>query len=93
MKVLVVEDNEILSINLVKFLSFKDIASDVSFDGKDGHTFAVESLENVIGTLASVLEACQNQNGALIITLGAGDVKHLGKRIFNSLKNYSWQSI
>ena len=36
MKVLVVEDNEILSRNLVKFLSLKDIASDVSFDGKDG---------------------------------------------------------
>jgi UDP-N-acetylmuramate--alanine ligase len=71
----------------------EEAIKDSSFDGKDGHTFAVESLENVIGTLASVLEACQNQNGALIITLGAGDVKHLGKRIFNSLKNYSWQSI
>jgi DNA-binding response OmpR family regulator len=35
MKVLVVEDNEILSRNLTKFLSLKDITSDASFDGKD----------------------------------------------------------
>jgi DNA-binding response OmpR family regulator len=32
MKVLVVEDNEILSRNLVRFLSLKDIDSDTSFD-------------------------------------------------------------
>jgi len=32
MKVLVVEDNEILSRNLVRFLSLKDIGADVSFD-------------------------------------------------------------
>jgi len=36
MKVLVIEDNEILSRNLIRFLSLKDIASDISFDGKDG---------------------------------------------------------
>lgn len=36
MKVLIVEDNEILSRNLVRFLSLKNISSEVSFDGKDG---------------------------------------------------------
>ena len=35
MKVLVIEDNEILSRNLIRFLSLKDIASDISFDWKD----------------------------------------------------------
>ncbi len=35
MKVLIIEDNEILSRNLVRFLSLKDIQSDVSFDWKD----------------------------------------------------------
>ena len=35
MKALIVEDNEILSRNLVRFLSLKDIQSDVSFDWKD----------------------------------------------------------
>lgn len=35
MKVLIIEDNEILSRNLVRFLSLKDIKSDVSFDWKD----------------------------------------------------------
>lgn len=35
MKVLVVEDNEILSRNLVRFLALKDIAAEASFDGKD----------------------------------------------------------
>lgn len=35
MKVLVVEDNEILSRNLVRFLSIKGITAEVSFDGKD----------------------------------------------------------
>ena len=35
MKVLVVEDNEILSRNLVRFLWIKDIQADVSFDWKD----------------------------------------------------------
>ncbi len=35
MKVLVVEDNEILSRNLVRFLSLKDIQADSSFDWKD----------------------------------------------------------
>lgn len=32
MKVLIIEDNEILSRNLVRYLSLKDIQSDVSFD-------------------------------------------------------------
>jgi hypothetical protein len=32
MKVLIIEDNEILSRNLVRFLSLNDIQSDVSFD-------------------------------------------------------------
>ena len=36
MKVLIIEDNEILSRNLVRFLSLKNIASEVSFDGKEG---------------------------------------------------------
>lgn len=35
MKVLVVEDNEILSRNLVRFLSLKNIAADLSMDGKE----------------------------------------------------------
>jgi len=35
MKVLVVEDNEILSRNLVTYLSLKNIQSDTSFDWKD----------------------------------------------------------
>ena len=35
MKVLIIEDNEILSRNLVRFLSLKDIHSDVSFDWKN----------------------------------------------------------
>jgi DNA-binding response OmpR family regulator len=35
MKILIIEDNEILSRNLVRFLSLKDIQADVSFDGKD----------------------------------------------------------
>ena len=35
MKVLVVEDNQSLSRNLVRFLALKDIKADVSFDGKD----------------------------------------------------------
>ncbi len=36
MKVLIIEDNEILSRNLVRYLAIKDIQSDVSFDWKDG---------------------------------------------------------
>jgi DNA-binding response OmpR family regulator len=36
MKVLIIEDNEILSRNLVRFLAMKNIASEVSFDGKEG---------------------------------------------------------
>ncbi len=35
MKVLIIEDNEILSRNLVRFLSLKGIQADVSFDWKD----------------------------------------------------------
>lgn len=35
MKILIIEDNEILSRNLVRFLSLKDIKSEVSFDWKD----------------------------------------------------------
>ncbi len=35
MKVLIIEDNEILSRNLVRFLALKNIQADVSFDGKD----------------------------------------------------------
>jgi len=35
MKVLVVEDNELLSRNLVRFLEIKKIESDTSFDGKE----------------------------------------------------------
>jgi DNA-binding response OmpR family regulator len=35
MKVLIIEDNEILSRNLVRFLSLKDIQSDVAFNWKD----------------------------------------------------------
>lgn len=35
MKVLVIEDNEILSRNLVRFLALKDIKADTSFDWKD----------------------------------------------------------
>lgn len=35
MKVLIIEDNEILSRNLVRFLALKNIQSEVSFDWKD----------------------------------------------------------
>ena len=35
MKVLVIEDNELLSRNLVRFLEIKKIESDTSFDGKE----------------------------------------------------------
>ncbi len=35
MKVLVVEDNEVLSRNLIKFLGLKDISAEASMDGKD----------------------------------------------------------
>jgi len=35
MKVLIIEDNEILSRNLVRFLALKNIHTDVSFDWKD----------------------------------------------------------
>jgi hypothetical protein len=35
MKVLIIEDNEILSRNLVRFLALKEIKSQVSFDGVD----------------------------------------------------------
>jgi len=35
MKALVVEDNDILSRNLVRYLSLKDIQADISNDGKD----------------------------------------------------------
>ena len=35
MKVLLVEDNEILSRNIVRYLSLKDITTQVSFDGVD----------------------------------------------------------
>lgn len=35
MKVLIIEDNEILSRNLVRFLSLKDIQADISFDWLD----------------------------------------------------------
>lgn len=35
MKVLIIEDNEILSRNLVRYLSLKDIKTEVSFDWKD----------------------------------------------------------
>lgn len=36
MKVLVIEDNEILSRNLVRYLSSRDIHTQASLDGKDG---------------------------------------------------------
>ncbi len=36
MKVLVIEDNELLSRNLVRYLELKNIESDTSFDWKDG---------------------------------------------------------
>lgn len=64
-----------------------------SFKGKTGHTLAVDSLKDVTSTLRVVLDTCKNPHGALIITLGAGDVKYLGKQIFDSLKSYSWQGI
>ncbi len=35
MRVLVIEDNEILSRNLVRYLSLRDIFTDCSYDGKD----------------------------------------------------------
>jgi len=35
MKVLVVEDNQILSRNLVKYLISRDIFTEASFDGED----------------------------------------------------------
>jgi len=36
MKVLVIEDNEALNRNVVRFLALKDIHAEASFDGKDG---------------------------------------------------------
>lgn len=36
MRVLIIEDNEILGRNLVRFLSLKNITADLSCDGKDG---------------------------------------------------------
>jgi DNA-binding response OmpR family regulator len=36
MKVLVIEDNQILSRNLVKYLISRDIFAEASFDGEDG---------------------------------------------------------
>ena len=36
MRILVIEDNEALNRNMVRYLSLKDIHSEASFDGKDG---------------------------------------------------------
>jgi DNA-binding response OmpR family regulator len=35
-RILVIEDNEALNRNMVRYLSLKDIHSEASFDGKDG---------------------------------------------------------
>jgi len=49
MKVLIIEDNEILSRNLVRYLSLKDIQSEVSFDWKDGlHKASVNFYDAIV---------------------------------------------
>lgn len=48
MKVLVIEDNEILSRNIVRFLSSRDIFVNVSFDWKDGLYKALTNNYDVI---------------------------------------------
>ncbi|MFK7780227.1 MAG: response regulator transcription factor [Candidatus Gracilibacteria bacterium] len=65
MKVLIIEDNEILSRNLVRFLALKDIQSDVSFDGKDGLYKASVNFYDVVILdinlpIMDGLEICKN---------------------------------
>lgn len=48
MKVLIIEDNEILSRNLVRFLSLKGIQADTSFDWKDWLYKASTSFYDVV---------------------------------------------
>lgn len=36
MKILIIEDTQDLATSLVRFLSAKDISSELSFDGEDG---------------------------------------------------------
>ncbi|MDP2090766.1 MAG: response regulator transcription factor [Candidatus Gracilibacteria bacterium] len=65
MKVLIIEDNEILSRNLVRYLAIKDIQSDVSFDGKDGlHKASTNFYDAIILDinlpLMDGMEICKN---------------------------------
>ena len=65
MKILIIEDNEILSRNLVRFLSLKDIQSDVSFDWTDGLYKAKINYYDVVILdinlpLMDWLEVCKN---------------------------------
>jgi DNA-binding response OmpR family regulator len=65
MKVLIIEDNEILSRNLVRFLSLKDIQSDLSFDWKDWLYKASVNFYDVIILdinlpIMDWLEVCKN---------------------------------
>lgn len=65
MKVLIIEDNEILSRNLVRFLSLNDIQSDVSFDWSDWLYKASINFYDVIILdinlpIMNWLEVCKN---------------------------------
>lgn len=65
MKVLIIEDNEILSRNLVRFLSLNDIQSDVSFDWSDWLYKASINFYDVIILdinlpIMTWLEVCKN---------------------------------
>ncbi|QFR39130.1 response regulator transcription factor [Candidatus Gracilibacteria bacterium 28_42_T64] len=48
MRVLVVEDNEILSRNLVKYLIARDIFTEVSLDGEEGYRKAISNYYDVL---------------------------------------------
>lgn len=48
MKVLIIEDNEILAKNIGKFLNFKWIHGEIEFDGKNGYKKAVINNYDVI---------------------------------------------
>ncbi|MDD2871165.1 MAG: response regulator transcription factor [Candidatus Gracilibacteria bacterium] len=65
MKVLIIEDNEILSRNLVRYLSLKDIQSEVSFDGVEGlHKASINFYDVVILDInlpqMDGMEVCKN---------------------------------
>jgi DNA-binding response OmpR family regulator len=48
MKVLVIEDNQILGRNLVRYLSTRDIFTDLCFDGEEGLKKVFQSYYDII---------------------------------------------